>query len=73
LRPNTENGNLWLSVAQHFGVSIDRFGVSTERSTSSRHEGTPDELAPARGRRRRRRASWLGGRGRKTTADAAAP
>jgi hypothetical protein len=27
--PNTENGNLWLSVAQHFGVSIDQFGVST--------------------------------------------
>ena len=27
--PNTENGNLWLAVAQHFGVSIDRFGEST--------------------------------------------
>ena len=27
--PNMENGSVWLSVAQHFGVSLDQFGVST--------------------------------------------
>jgi len=29
LPKRTEIGNLWLSVAHHFGISLDRFGEST--------------------------------------------